>query len=62
MASRKDYISVASILNEHMDKIDEDRIGGDGRRMDDYVVLDDKTRRQGMRQNGGTQQQHARHH
>lgn len=32
-----------------MDKIDEDRIGGDGRRMDDYVVLDDKTRRQGNR-------------
>ena len=24
MASRKDYISVASILNEHMDNIDED--------------------------------------
>lgn len=32
-----------------MDKIDEDRIGGDGRRMDDYMVLDDKTRRQGKR-------------
>ncbi len=45
-----------------MDKIDEDRIGGDGRRMDDYVVLDDKMRRQGVRQNEESQQQHARHH
>ena len=25
-----------------MDKIDEDRIGRDGRRMDDYIILDDK--------------------
>ena len=45
-----------------MNKIDEDRIGGDGRRADDYIVLDEKMRRQGMRQNEGTQQQHVRHH
>lgn len=44
-----------------MDKIDEDgMVGGDGRRMDDYVVLDEKMRRMGRgRRNEGAQHHHS---
>ena len=47
-----------------LDKIDTDEMGGDGRRMDDYVVLDEKRSGKGGRhghKNGRDGRDHGRH-
>lgn len=44
-----------------LDKIDVEDVGGDGRRMDDYVVLDEKRSGRGDR-NGQKKQSHRGHH
>ncbi len=45
-----------------MDQIDESRVGGDGRRMDDYVVLDEKRSRRGRERNEEAHQNQKRYY